>query len=429
MFNINENDIPYPYERFRARLKEGESFAVTGLTTFLRLFLLSKIKKYSKKKVLMVTSTEQNALKYQSDLKTIFDLDADIMPFQDVSMYETVSPNLYDYARQVEILLNKPNVVICPVKSLLEKFPNEDFFKKNCLKIKVGDTLDLGKFSRQLVNLGYKKVTMVSDISEFSIRGDIADVFSLNSHPVRIELWGDEVVDIRYFDNETQKSVEKAKETTIYPVYKFITAGQEDLVRELQDELDDDIPEENYFEGIEVYQGYFNRQLTGILDYFKDYVLVFDEATEIYSKYEFLDEECEKRKEDLLKYSGSTPHPTPLPSGEGAVVNEFTSSTNAGEGIIQKLKTKLKTTMWQNVGIFRDENSLNQALKDIEQIEKEFNKDDCCANIEEYELRNMLITSKLIAKSALQRKESRGAHYRTDFLQTDKTAKHSEIKK
>ncbi len=303
MFNINENDIPYPYERFRARLKEGESFAVTGLTTFLRLFLLSKIKTYAKKKVLMVTSTEQTALKYQSDLKTIFDLDAEIMPFQDVSMYEAVSPNLYDYARQVEILLNKPNVVICPVKSLLEKFPNEDFFKKNCLKIKVGDTLDLGKFSRQLVNLGYKKTTMVSDISEFSIRGDIADVFSLNSHPVRIELWGDEVVDIRYFDNETQKSVEKAKETTIYPVYKFITAGQEDLVRALQGESEDDVPEENYFEGIEVYQGYFNKQLTGILDYFKDYALVFDETSEIYSKYEFLDEECEKRKEDLRKYS------------------------------------------------------------------------------------------------------------------------------
>ena len=93
------------------------------------------------------------------------------------------------------------------------------------------------------------------------------------------------------------------------------------------------------------------------------------------------------------------------------------------------LKSKLKTTMWQNVGIFRDENSLNQALSDIEQIENEFNKGDYCANIEEYELRNMLITSKLVIKSALQRKESRGAHYRTDFLQTDKVAKHSEIKK
>ena len=301
MFKINENDIPYPYERFRARLKDGESFAVTGLTTFLRLYLLSKIKNYTKKKVLMITSTEQSALKYQSDLKTIFDLDTEIMPFQDVSPYETVNPNLYDYAKQIELLLSKPNIIICPVKSLLEKFPNSDFFKKNSLKIKVGDTLDLGELAKRLVNLGYKKTTMVSDISEFSIRGDIADIYSLNSHPVRIELWGDEVTDIRYFDNETQKSVEKAKETTIYPIYKFITAGQEELVQALQVESEDDLPEENYFEGIEVYQNYFNKNLTGILDYFKDYTLVFDETTEIYSKYELLDEESDKRREENFK--------------------------------------------------------------------------------------------------------------------------------
>ena len=83
--------------------------------------------------------------------------------------------------------------------------------------------------------------------------------------------------------------------------------------------------------------------------------------------------------------------------------------------------------MWQNVGIFRNEESLNKALNDIEQIEKEFNKPDYCANSDEYELRNMLITSKLVIKSALKRNESRGAHYRTDFLQTDKIPKHSEI--
>ena len=91
------------------------------------------------------------------------------------------------------------------------------------------------------------------------------------------------------------------------------------------------------------------------------------------------------------------------------------------------LKARLKITMWQNVGIFRNEESLNKALNDIEQIEKEFNKPDYCANSDEYELRNMLITSKLVIKSALKRNESRGAHYRTDFLQTDKIPKHSEI--
>ncbi len=104
------------------------------------------------------------------------------------------------------------------------------------------------------------------------------------------------------------------------------------------------------------------------------------------------------------------------------------SSISKG-GNFHNLKTALQTTMWQNVGIFRNADSLNQALKDIEQIENEFNKSEWCANIEEYELRNMLITSKLVAKSALERKESRGAHYRTDYLQTDAVAHHSEISK
>ncbi|MBR1424705.1 transcription-repair coupling factor [bacterium] len=300
MFQIYEDDIPPQYELFRQKIKQNQSFAVTGLTSFLRLFLLSKINK--QKKILFITATEQNALKYQSDLKTIFDLQAEIIPFQDISMYETVSPNLYNYSQQIEILLKKPDIVICPVKSLLEKFPNGDFFKKNSFNIKIGDTIDLGKLSRKLIDLGYKKATMVNDVSEFSIRGDIADIFSLHQNPVRIELWGDEVVDIRYFNNETQKSIEKTKETTVYPIYKFITVGQEEIVSQLQNQ-ENDIPEENYFEGIEVYQNYFNKQLVSIFDYLQNYTIVFDETSEIYSKYEFLDDNYNKQLEENLKSS------------------------------------------------------------------------------------------------------------------------------
>ena len=85
--------------------------------------------------------------------------------------------------------------------------------------------------------------------------------------------------------------------------------------------------------------------------------------------------------------------------------------------------------MWNNVGIFRDEKSLTTALNDVCEIEKEFNKPDICASIEEYELRNMITVAKLIIQSALNRKESRGAHYRTDYLQTDKVPRQSKVKK
>jgi transcription-repair coupling factor (superfamily II helicase) len=300
MFSINENDISRNYEDFRVKVKQGKSFAVTGLTSILRLFLLYKIKAYSNKKILFITSTEQNALKYQSDLLNAFNVQSQVLPFQDISMYETVSPNLYNYSEQIKILNQNPDIVIAPVKSLLEKFPNKEFFKSNKIKIKVGEEINLKDLAQNLINLGYKKSTMVSDISEFSIRGDIVDVFSLDTNPVRIELWGDEVVDIRYFNNETQKSIEKIKEINILPIYKFVLKKQKTLLEKLQSS-ENDIPEEGYFEGIEVYQNYFNKDLVSVFDYFEDYILVFDETSEVYSKYEFLDENYTKQLNENLK--------------------------------------------------------------------------------------------------------------------------------
>lgn len=94
---------------------------------------------------------------------------------------------------------------------------------------------------------------------------------------------------------------------------------------------------------------------------------------------------------------------------------------------INTLKEKLKTTMWQNVGIFRSKESLLKAKKDIESLEKQFKIDNYYDSREEYEFRNMLISSKLVTSAALNRCESRGAHYRTDYLQTDEIAQHDVI--
>lgn len=290
--NTNEN-----YQLFKSDVKAGMSFAVTGLLTILRLLLVQKAREISKKKILFITSTEQNALRYQNDFKKAFGIETSLLPFQNISMYESVASNVYDYAEQVKILREQPDIVIAPVKTLLEKFPDPDFYNKNKLTIKVGDEIDLKQLSQKLVNLGYKRSTMVSDIAEFSIRGDIADVFSLDKNPVRIELWGDEVVDLRYFNNETQKSVEKVKKIEILPVYKFLLDTPQNLPKEIKEQIE----EEGYFEGIEIYQNYFNQNLVSALDYFKDYTVIFDETPEVYAKFEFMDENFTKQLQENLK--------------------------------------------------------------------------------------------------------------------------------
>ena len=92
------------------------------------------------------------------------------------------------------------------------------------------------------------------------------------------------------------------------------------------------------------------------------------------------------------------------------------------------LKSQIRETMWENVGIFRDAHSLNSALRTIKKISEQVNRKDKCFDIGEYELRNMLITAELVVQSALNRKESRGAHYRTDYLDKTDICEHSIVK-
>ena len=287
------------FDKFVRNIKKGKSFTLTGLTIFSRLLLLKYIFKLSGKKVLFITSTEQSALKYSSDLERLFELNSETLPYQNTSPYEVVTGNLYDYARQVNTLLNLPDIVIAPAKVLLEKFPSNIFFENNSFKLKVGESIDQKNLLSRLIKLGYKRSTMVSDIGEFSIRGDIADIYSLEENPVRVEFWGDEIIDIRFFNNETQKSIEKIKEITIEPLYKFILPDStpEDFPKELQEQLDN----EGYFEGVNVYQSYFNNDLVSVLDYFKDYIIVFDEYAEVSAKYQQIDDNFVNNYNEGLK--------------------------------------------------------------------------------------------------------------------------------
>lgn len=287
------------FDKFVRNIKKGKSFTLTGLTIFSRLLLLKYIFKLSGKKVLFITSTEQSALKYSSDLERLFELTSETLPYQNTSPYEVVTGNLYDYARQVNTLLNLPDIVIAPAKVLLEKFPSNTFFENNSFELKVGESIDQKDLLGRLIKLGYKRSTMVSDIGEFSIRGDIADIYSLEENPVRVEFWGDEIIDIRFFNNETQKSIEKIKEITIEPLYKFILPDStpEDFPKELQEQLDN----EGYFEGVNVYQSYFNNDLVSVLDYFKDYIIVFDEYAEVSAKYQQIDDNFVNNYNEGLK--------------------------------------------------------------------------------------------------------------------------------
>lgn len=98
-------------------------------------------------------------------------------------------------------------------------------------------------------------------------------------------------------------------------------------------------------------------------------------------------------------------------------IKKYNSDENIDSDVdVAKLTKDLKETMWQNVGVIRSETSLLKALSDIRKITNKFGIDRVCNSVKEYELRNLLYVANTIIKAALKRKESVGAHFRSDSV-------------
>lgn len=111
------------------------------------------------------------------------------------------------------------------------------------------------------------------------------------------------------------------------------------------------------------------------------------------------------------------------------IIDIYSQPLSEADYNISLLKANLKDIMWNNVGIIRSEENLLKARKEVENLKKAFKRTRKCLNKEEYEYRNMLSVASLIIDSALSRKESRGAHCRSDYSQLDMVARHTNLLK
>ena len=105
----------------------------SGLVNTLKTVLLAKL---NYKKALFIVSTEQKALQYKTDLENLFGIDAHIFPSQEISPYEMLERNKFQYSEQIKALINEPKLIVAPVKALLERFPSKEFLIRNKILIK-----------------------------------------------------------------------------------------------------------------------------------------------------------------------------------------------------------------------------------------------------------------------------------------------------
>jgi transcription-repair coupling factor (superfamily II helicase) len=126
------------------------------------------------------------------------------------------------------LLEAEPVIVVTDVASLGYRVAPPVLLQQAMLPIRVGTLCDLDSLVPDLVDHGYRRVSLVETVGEFSVRGGILDLFSPGQpHPWRIEFFGDEIETIRTFDVESQRSVDTLSAVTIAPMHPLRRRGLE----------------------------------------------------------------------------------------------------------------------------------------------------------------------------------------------------------
>ncbi|NMC56390.1 MAG: DEAD/DEAH box helicase, partial [Eubacteriaceae bacterium] len=188
-------------------------------------------------------------------------------------------------------------------------FPISENVYDYILKIKISDKFDISLLSLDLINLGYERCEITESKGQFSIRGSIIDIFSINSeNPIRIDFFADEIESIKYFDSDNQTSLYAIDNAEIYPCKEIIFTKEEEnkilkcaedeiekrlnAVKNLSDnsslkeEITDNLNQlRNCVLSRPSYLSKFTNKSVNFLSYVKDAIIVTDSINSIISGY------------------------------------------------------------------------------------------------------------------------------------------------
>ncbi|VAW41257.1 Transcription-repair coupling factor, partial [hydrothermal vent metagenome] len=102
-----------------------------------------------------------------------------------------------------------PPLIVTSARAFLQKTMPKRRFMTNTRVLRLRQIIDLEKLLKMWRGIGYEAVSVVEAAGQFSRRGGIIDIFPIATpFPVRIELFGDEIDTMRYFDPATQRSIQ-----------------------------------------------------------------------------------------------------------------------------------------------------------------------------------------------------------------------------
>lgn len=287
---------------------------------------------------LIITGDEAKAREMQEDSR-FFDKSSIYYPAKDFIFYsadvhgnQLAGERLRCIQKIIAAQDNKTNItVITTIDGCVDMLMPLQRYRDNIIHFKNSDIIDTEKLISKLVGIGYTRVSMIDGQGQFAVRGGIIDIFSYTDEtPVRIELWDDEIDSIRFFDVESQRSVEKIQTYDVFPATEWILSEDEidagfekvkdevekqlvtlgnDKKKKTQQEMDACNRLRHAYADFERTRDYskfilsFTDEIEGFTDYFPkdETVFVLDEPDRIMERMELISYEYEESMKNRLE--------------------------------------------------------------------------------------------------------------------------------
>ncbi len=193
-------------------------------------YILSALAKKATQDIIYILREDMRMATTEASLK-FFDPAVEVISFPawDCLPYDRVSPNPEIVAERMSALVDiskkggKPRIILTTVNAVLQRVPSPGMIDKASFSAKVGDHINLKKLTDFFIANGFTRIGTVMEPGEFAIRGGIIDVFPPgNEQPVRIDLFGNQIDGMRYFEPISQRSTDKLEEVRFIAATEFL---------------------------------------------------------------------------------------------------------------------------------------------------------------------------------------------------------------
>lgn len=206
-------------------LKDRGRARVYGLVGSSRAYMLSRIREQCQAPLLVIVPTHREAETLWEDFR-FFSRDDKastlLYPAWESLPWDTIPPTPDTIAERLKVLfhLNQDNGTICfaSARAVLQRVIPKRILSAFSTLLKKGEEIDQDHLIQSLIQSGYVRVDMVEEPGEFTVRGGIVDIFSsLYNAPLRLEWFGDQLVSLRSFNPETQRSLNEIEKAIVIP--------------------------------------------------------------------------------------------------------------------------------------------------------------------------------------------------------------------